>query len=173
MKRMSANFPGHADAGAMDRHFMNMRSLTQLLDAELFEVMRTNGDYTHFFFCYRWFLLDFKRGERQSLLKSTYSFEKKHCLFTKMFFFSFLEFAYKDIFRVWESIWAAARLCSNEFPIFIALAMLQCYRDIVIENNMDFTEVIRFFNGTCSANCRRQIGHKLDTRQRACVRKSK
>lgn len=37
----------------------------KILDSELFELMHQNGDYTHFYFCYRWFLLDFKRGKRQ------------------------------------------------------------------------------------------------------------
>ncbi|XP_039627716.1 small G protein signaling modulator 1 isoform X2 [Polypterus senegalus] len=62
MKRMNQNFP---HGGAMDTHFANMRSLIQILDSELFELMHQNGDYTHFYFCYRWFLLDFKRGHRK------------------------------------------------------------------------------------------------------------
>lgn len=33
----------------------------QILDNEVFSLMQQNGDYTHFYFCYRWFLLDFKR----------------------------------------------------------------------------------------------------------------
>lgn len=61
MDRLSANFPHSGEA--MDMHFANMRSLIQILDPELFELMDKNRDYTHFFFCYRWFLLDFKRGK--------------------------------------------------------------------------------------------------------------
>uniref|UniRef100_A0A672ZJ93 Small G protein signaling modulator 1b n=1 Tax=Sphaeramia orbicularis TaxID=375764 RepID=A0A672ZJ93_9TELE len=102
MKRMNQNFP---HGGAMDSHFANMRSLIQILDSELFELMQQNGDYTHFYFCYRWFLLDFKR-----------------------------EMVYDDVFSVWETIWAAKYNSSEHFVLFIAL------------NNMDFTDIIKFFN---------------------------
>ncbi|XP_067136367.1 small G protein signaling modulator 1-like isoform X3 [Centruroides vittatus] len=114
MKRMAANFP---HGGAMDAHFANMRSLIQILDAEMFELMHQNGDYTHFYFCYRWFLLDFKR-----------------------------ELVYDDVFSIWETIWAAKHIASNHFVLFIALAMVEYYRDIILENNMDFTDIIKFFN---------------------------
>ncbi|XP_053210334.1 small G protein signaling modulator 2-like isoform X3 [Panonychus citri] len=114
MKRMVANFP---HGGAMDTHFANMRSLIQILDNEIFDLMHQNGDYTHFYFCYRWFLLDFKR-----------------------------ELLYEDIFRVWEVIWAAKFVASAHFVLFIALALVEYYRDIILENDMDFTDIIKFFN---------------------------
>uniref|UniRef100_A0A671SPY3 Small G protein signaling modulator 1-like n=1 Tax=Sinocyclocheilus anshuiensis TaxID=1608454 RepID=A0A671SPY3_9TELE len=114
MTRMNQNFP---HGGAMDTHFANMRSLIQILDAELFELMHQNGDYTHFYFCYRWFLLDFKR-----------------------------ELVYDDVFAVWEAIWAAKCVSSSHFVLFIALALVEIYRDIILENNMDFTDIIKFFN---------------------------
>uniref|UniRef100_A0A8C7ISR8 Small G protein signaling modulator 1 n=1 Tax=Oncorhynchus kisutch TaxID=8019 RepID=A0A8C7ISR8_ONCKI len=88
-----------------------------ILDSELFELMQMNGDYTHFYFCYRWFLLDFKR-----------------------------EMLYDDVFSVWESIWAATYTSSTHFVLFIALALVEIYRDIILENNMDFTDIIKFFN---------------------------
>ncbi|KAG7274714.1 hypothetical protein CRUP_021155, partial [Coryphaenoides rupestris] len=114
MKRMNQNFP---HGGAMDTHFANMRSLIQILDSELFELMHQNGDYTHFYFCYRWFLLDFKR-----------------------------ELVYDDVFSVWETIWVAKDASSGHFVLFIALALVEIYRDIILENNMDFTDIIKFFN---------------------------
>ncbi|XP_037836585.1 small G protein signaling modulator 2 isoform X3 [Kryptolebias marmoratus] len=114
MKRMSQNFP---NGGAMDTHFANMRSLIQILDSELFELMQQNGDYTHFYFCYRWFLLDFKR-----------------------------ELLYEDVFAVWEVIWVAPKISSHHFVLFMALALVTVYREIIIDNNMDFTDIIKFFN---------------------------
>lgn len=125
MKRMNQNFP---HGGAMDTHFANMRSLIQILDSELFELMHQNGDYTHFYFCYRWFLLDFKR-----------------------------ELVYDDVFAVWETIWAAKYASSGHFVLFIALALVEIYRDIILENNMDFTDIIKFFNEMAEHHNIRQI----------------
>ncbi|XP_061163557.1 small G protein signaling modulator 1-like isoform X5 [Saccostrea echinata] len=125
MKRMSANFP---HGGAMDTHFANMRSLIQILDSELFEHMHHHGDYTHFYFCYRWFLLDFKR-----------------------------ELIYDDVFSVWETIWAAKYISSPHFVLFIALALVEFYRDIILDNNMDFTDIIKFFNEMAERHKAKQV----------------
>ncbi|XP_075156542.1 trabuco [Haematobia irritans] len=114
MERMIDNFP---NGGAMDMHFANMRSLIQILDSEMYDLMDSNGDYTHFYFCYRWFLLDFKR-----------------------------ELIYDDVFSTWEVIWAAKHVASGHFVLFLALALLETYRDIILSNSMDFTDVIKFFN---------------------------
>lgn len=84
----------------------------------MYDLMQAHGDYTHFYFCYRWFLLDFKR-----------------------------ELVYTDIFLTWEMIWAAKFCSSSHFVLFIALALLETYRDIILLNSMDFTDVIKFFNG--------------------------
>ncbi|XP_030633162.1 small G protein signaling modulator 2 [Chanos chanos] len=138
MKRMSQNFPS---GGAMDTHFANMRSLIQILDSELFELMHQNGDYTHFYFCYRWFLLDFKR-----------------------------ELLYEDVFAVWEVIWVAPRISSKHFVLFIALALVEVYRDIILDNNMDFTDIIKFFNEMAERHdvqqilqLARELVHKVQT----------
>ncbi|KAL0961656.1 hypothetical protein UPYG_G00353380 [Umbra pygmaea] len=79
--------------------------------------MHQNGDYTHFYFCYRWFLLDFKR-----------------------------ELLYEDVFSVWEVIWVAPHISSKHFVLFLALALVEVYREIIRDNNMDFTDIIKFFN---------------------------
>lgn len=54
---------------------------------------------------------------------------------------------YDDVFTLWETIWAAKYTSSEHFVLFVALALVETYRDIILENNMDFTDIIKFFNG--------------------------
>ncbi|PIO56290.1 hypothetical protein TELCIR_22311, partial [Teladorsagia circumcincta] len=88
-----------------------------VVDPQIFTLLTSTSDFTHLYFSYRWFLLDFKR-----------------------------EMSYDCIFRVWETIWAATRTFTPHFPLFFALAMVTNYRDVIIANNMDFTDMIKFFN---------------------------
>lgn len=115
------------------------RSLIQILDAEIFDLMHQNGDYTHFYFCYRWFLLDFKRGTSLLIAYQLCSLNVMFCWIA--------ELVYDDVFTVWETIWAARVAASSHFVLFVALALVQYYRDIILANSMDFTDIIKFFNG--------------------------
>lgn len=63
------------------------------------------------------------------------------------------ELVYDDVFTVWESIWAARHVSSAHFVLFIALALVEYYRDIILDNNMDFTDIIKFFNGKFESLC--------------------
>ncbi|VBB29002.1 unnamed protein product [Acanthocheilonema viteae] len=101
----------------MDDNLAYMNSVLQVMDPEFFEYIAENGDATHLSFTYRWFLLDFKR-----------------------------EFTYPQVFRLWEVIWAASSLVTTHFHLFFALAMIIAYRHIIIDNRMDFTDVIKFYN---------------------------
>lgn len=106
------------------------------MDPEFYEFMHKNGDYTHFYFCYRWFLLDFKRGTL-----------KNEVIFPAYIRDFFVEYVYDDVFFIWETIWAALHVASKQFGLFLALALMETYRDIIIDNDMDFTDIIKFFNG--------------------------
>ncbi|GAA56462.1 small G protein signaling modulator 2, partial [Clonorchis sinensis] len=46
----------------MDLRFSNLNSLIQVFDSKLHDYFRSKSMDTHLYFCYRWLLLDFKRG---------------------------------------------------------------------------------------------------------------
>ncbi|THD25464.1 Small G protein signaling modulator 1 [Fasciola hepatica] len=114
----------------MDRQFASLRALVQVMDPELNAHIQMYGDFTHFYFCYRWFLLDFKR-----------------------------EFKYGDVFRVWETLIAASHLISDRFELFVALALIQYYRDVIIRAQMEFTDILKFFNERAEKH---SVEHILD-----------
>jgi hypothetical protein len=48
-----ASFRNFPTGSQMDENFSNMRSLIQVLDQSLYETIQQNGDFSHFYFCYR------------------------------------------------------------------------------------------------------------------------
>ncbi|KAJ8939383.1 hypothetical protein NQ314_011128, partial [Rhamnusium bicolor] len=130
MERMVENFP---NGNAMDCHFANMRSLIQILDSEMYELMHAHGDYTHFYFCYR-SGLSLAGHVADSFTRCGFCWISKR------------ELIYPDVNATWEVIWAAQQVASSHFVLFLALALLETYRDIILSNGMDFTDIIKFFN---------------------------
>ncbi|VDO05050.1 unnamed protein product [Rodentolepis nana] len=93
-----------------------LNQFLNVLDPVLAEHMHLNDENSHLYF-YRWLLLDFKR-----------------------------EFKYADVFLAWETIWTSTRLVCPDFEIFIAFALIQYYRDIILFYCLDYTDIIKFYN---------------------------
>ena len=58
------------------------------------------------------------------------------------------EFEWVDILRLWESLWTD--YLSSNFHLFIALAILEKHRDVIMEHLKHFDEVLKY--GRCSSS---------------------
>ena len=54
------------------------------------------------------------------------------------------EFEWADVLRLWESLWTD--YLSSNFHLFIALAILEKHRDVIMEHLKHFDEVLKYVN---------------------------
>jgi TBC1 domain family member 15 len=54
------------------------------------------------------------------------------------------EFEWSDTLRLWESLWTDCY--SSQFHLFIALAILEKHRDVIMEHLRHFDEVLKYIN---------------------------
>ncbi|KAL8864443.1 MAG: hypothetical protein Q9198_009858 [Flavoplaca austrocitrina] len=54
------------------------------------------------------------------------------------------EFEWADVLRLWESLWTD--FLSSNFHLFIALAILEKHRDVIMEHLKHFDEVLKYIN---------------------------
>lgn len=127
MERMRRNF--YADQSGMKMQLLSLQKLIAVMDPSLYSHLE-KADSLNLFFCFRWLLVCFKR-----------------------------EFSYPDILMLWEAIWAANldsgglpaatgasvlhRGLSNHFQLFVALAILEHHRDVLIKYLHNFDELLQ------------------------------
>ncbi|KAJ1329004.1 TBC1 domain family member 15 [Microdochium nivale] len=54
------------------------------------------------------------------------------------------EFAWLDVLRLWEGLWTD--YLSSSFHLFVALAILEKHRDVIMEHLLHFDEVLKYVN---------------------------
>lgn len=54
------------------------------------------------------------------------------------------EFEWSDVLRLWESLWTDFH--SSQFHLFIAMAILEKHREVIIDHLQHFDEVLKYFN---------------------------
>jgi hypothetical protein len=63
------------------------------------------------------------------------------------------EFAFPQVIRLWEVLWT--NYYSDQFNLFVALAILQSHRDVLIRYLKEFDEVLKYANDLSgSVSCR-------------------
>ena len=64
------------------------------------------------------------------------------------------EIAYDDVFRLWETIWAARKCVSNNFEEFFALGIMVQFKTAIMDAHLDPSDILNLFTGRqCQCVC--------------------
>jgi TBC1 domain family member 15 len=66
------------------------------------------------------------------------------CFFRMLLVWYKREFEWSDILRLWEALWTDH--LSSQFHLFIAMAILEKHRDVLMDHLKHFDEVLKYFN---------------------------
>ncbi|KAJ2906587.1 GTPase-activating protein gyp7 [Zalerion maritima] len=102
------------DQSGMREQLVTLTHLVQFMDPKLF-VHLEKAESTNFFFFFRMLIIWYKR-----------------------------EFSFKDILRLWETLWTD--WLSSGFHLFVALAILEKHRDVIMTHLQQFDEVLKYVN---------------------------
>lgn len=110
------------DQSGMRQELVLLQRLVAELCPRLYMYLQSI-DALHFFFCFRWLLVCFKR-----------------------------EFALDDVLRLWEAIWASSWCSQNSggwplcthFELFLSLAILESHADVMERHLKTFDEVLMY-----------------------------
>ncbi|KAF0990750.1 hypothetical protein HZS_7612 [Henneguya salminicola] len=104
MKKMWPRFPYNEHQNIYNDLLIE---IIKILDYEMWEKLVDESQECLFMFTYRWFLLNFKRGEG---------------------FFTILEFNYNSVLRIWELIWTGEKYITPYYAVIVAFSLLTFYR---------------------------------------------
>ncbi|KAF9025298.1 GTPase activating protein [Haplosporangium bisporale] len=112
MEKTKKNF--YRDQVGMQSQLETLGKLIQTLDPKLYKHLE-KCEALNLFFCFRWFLIWFKR-----------------------------EFEWVDIMRLWEVLFSDH--LSTQFHLFVAMAILDKHRDVMMDHLQGFDEILKYVN---------------------------
>ncbi|KAL6072267.1 RabGAP/TBC domain-containing protein [Balamuthia mandrillaris] len=120
----------HKDQRGMHTQLLQLANLIKCMDRRFYNYLEQR-DCLNMFFCFRWLLIHFKR-----------------------------EFAYEDIPRLWEAMWA--QQLSPHFHLFVALAILLKHKKVIMKNDMSFDDILKYINNLAGKMDVHQVLHDAE-----------
>jgi hypothetical protein len=136
MERMKGNFL--RDQSGMKTQLSNLQRLIAVMDPAFYTFLEKT-DSMNLFFTFRWILIGFKVRFIASTSKNSSPTQR--------------EFPLSDVLKIWENLMTDQY--GPHFHLFIALAIMEAHRTIVMRYLSSFDEILKFFNELSSA-CTRE-----------------